>query len=79
MAGEQNVSGRSSAYGDSAAADVTPVVGVGTNQATRTESTSVGATTSTAVSYCIMECEYFFFFLPFFWLEKIQTNLLNVH
>ncbi|XP_035739496.1 protein purity of essence-like isoform X1 [Vespa mandarinia] len=49
MAGEHNVSGRSSAYGDNATADVAPV-GVSTNQATRTETTSVGATTSIATT-----------------------------
>lgn len=58
MAGEHNVSGRSSAYGDNAAADVAPV-GVSANQATRTETTSVGATTSIVVSYSIMNINIF--------------------
>ncbi|KAK2587955.1 hypothetical protein KPH14_004040 [Odynerus spinipes] len=46
MAGEHNVSGRSSAYGDNATADTIAPVGVGVNQAARTETISVGATTS---------------------------------
>ncbi|OAD57065.1 E3 ubiquitin-protein ligase UBR4, partial [Eufriesea mexicana] len=50
MTGEHNVSGRSSAYGDNGPDSIPPIGGIGVNQASRSETNSVGLPTAFTVT-----------------------------
>lgn len=50
MTGEHNVSGRSSAYGDNAPDNAMPPIGIGVNQAPRSETNTLDVPTTFTVS-----------------------------
>jgi len=50
MTGEHNVSGRSSAYGDNAPDNAMPPIGIGVNQAPRSETNTLDVATAFTVS-----------------------------